>query len=192
MRYIFKAEMKTVILETSRLVLRRWKPEDFSAMAKINADPRVMEFFPGLLTYDESKTMIELIESKTEKNGFGFWAAEFKTTEELIGFIGLNIPGYPLPFAPCVEVGWRLATAQWGQGLATEGARAVLDLAFNKFGLNEIVAFTAEHNLRSRRVMEKIGMVHHERESFPHPLLSKSHPLSKHVLYRIASQQVKT
>jgi ribosomal-protein-alanine N-acetyltransferase len=88
---------------------------------------------------------------------------------------------------PCVEVGWRLARAHWGKGYATEGARAALDYGFATRGLAEIVSFTAETNLRSRRVMERIGMRRNPAEDFDHPNLPAGHALRRHVLFRIAA-----
>lgn len=86
---------------------------------------------------------------------------------------------------PAVEIGWRLAADHWNQGYASEGARAVLDFGFTCLGLDEIVSFTVPLNLRSRRVMEKIGMTRSPAEDFDHPLAPEGHPLRRHVLYRI-------
>ena len=118
------------------------------------------------------------------KRGFGLWATEVRRTKDFIGFIGLSVPGHPLPFSPCVEIGWRLAFEHWGKGYAQEGARAVLAFGFDKLHLNEIVSFTTVGNLRSRRVMERIGMTYDAQGDFDHPRLPKDHPLIKHVLYR--------
>jgi RimJ/RimL family protein N-acetyltransferase len=99
-------------------------------------------------------------------------------------FIGLNVPGYRLPFSPCVEIGWRLAYDHWGKGYASEGARGALIFGFEKMGLAEIVSFTTEKNIRSRRAIEKVGMSRDIKGDFNRPNLPKDHPLSKHVLYR--------
>jgi RimJ/RimL family protein N-acetyltransferase len=101
------------------------------------------------------------------------------------GFIGLSIPAFDAPFMPAVEVGWRLAFDCWGRGLATEGARAVVSYGFEELGLDSVVSFTVPENLRSRRVMEKIGMTHDPRDDFDHPRLQDGHPLRRHVLYRL-------
>ena len=105
-----------------------------------------------------------------------------------IGFIGLSIPQFEAHFTPCVEIGWRLARAEWGKGYASEGARAALAFGFERLGLAEIVSFTAVSNLRSRRVMERIGMQRRAAEDFDHPNLPEGHPLRRHVLYRIARE----
>lgn len=172
-------------METDRLILRRWQPADLQPFADLNADPRVMEFFPAVMTPDETAAMIKLIEERIDQHGFGFWATELKATGELIGFVGLNVPGYPLPFSPCVEIGWRLATPFWGKGLAQEAARASLRFGFENMKLKEIVSFTTSKNSRSRLVMERIGMTYDPQGNFDHPRLAEGHPLRKHVLYRL-------
>lgn len=154
-------------------------------MARLCADPRVMEFFESPLSKKQTLDMLERIEGRFNQNGFCFAAAELKETNALIGFIGLNIPGYQTPFTPCVEIGWRLAVEYWGLGLATEGAQACLKYGWETLQLPEIVSFTAEHNIRSRKVMERIGMVYSEDEDFDHPAIPVGHPVRKHVLYRL-------
>ena len=173
-----------MVIETARLILRRWNSSDTEPFAKLNADPRVMEFYPKTLDRLETEAIIAKIEEKFEQQGFGFWAAELKNPKTFIGFIGLNVPGYPLPFSPCTEIGWRLAFDYWGRGYAQECARGVLTYAFEKLGLKEIVAFTAVNNLRSRRVMERIGMAYDSQGDFDHPDFDANHPLRRHVLYR--------
>jgi RimJ/RimL family protein N-acetyltransferase len=103
-----------------------------------------------------------------------------------VGFVGLAVPRFDSPFMPCVEIGWRLAAEHWGRGYATEGARAALDFGFQRLSLDEIVSYTVPDNVRSRRVMEKIGMTHRSDEDFDHPLLPQGHRLRRHVLYRLA------
>lgn len=176
-------------LETDRLILRNWKSSDFQPYAKLNADPRVMEFFPSPLTQVESDAQINLIENKRKKDGFCVLAAELKQTQEFIGFIGLSIPSFEAHFTPCVEIGWRLASEYWGKGYAPEGATACLRYGFENLGLKEIVSFTPINNLKSRRVMEKIGMTYDSKDDFDHPNLAESHPLRRHVLYRIKTSR---
>jgi RimJ/RimL family protein N-acetyltransferase len=145
-----------------------------------------MEYFPALLSRAESYAAIVRIEAHFERFGFGLWAAELRESEELIGFIGLSVPGFKAAFTPCVEIGWRLAREQWGRGLATEGARAVAHHAFEELRLQALVSFTAPANARSRRVMEKLGMVRNVMEDFDHPHLPDGHSLKRHVLYRLS------
>lgn len=181
----------SLVVETERLILRRWRPEDLEEFARLNADPRVMEFFPATMSRAETEMMIRTIEERIDQHGFGLWAAELKSSKGLIGFIGLNVPGYPLPFSPCVEIGWRLGCDHWSKGYAQEGARAALRVGLEQFGLNEIVSFTAVNNMRSRNVMEKIGMTRDLRGDFDHPKLVEGHPLRRHVLYRLSKERMK-
>jgi RimJ/RimL family protein N-acetyltransferase len=176
-------------IQTDRLMLRRWRDSDREPFARINADPRVMEFFPAALTRDETDILVDRIEAHFVEHGFGLWAVELRSDCEFIGFIGLNVPRFQAHFSPCVEIGWRLAPGHWGRGLATEGARAVLHQAFIELKLPEIVSFTTFANLRSRRVMEKLGMTHNPTDDFDHPYLSEDHPLRRHVLYRKAANR---
>ncbi len=173
-------------IRTERLLLRRWVPTDRAPFAALNADPQVMEHFPALLSRQESDLLAGRIEMHFEQHGFGLWAVEIPGHTRFAGFIGLAVPRFEAHFTPCVEIGWRLASAHWGHGYATEGARAALAYGFEVVGLNEIVSFTVPHNLRSRRVMEKIGMIHDPADDFMHPFLPDGHPLQRHVLYRLA------
>jgi ribosomal-protein-alanine N-acetyltransferase len=173
-------------LRTSRLILRRWTAADRDPFAQMNADPRVMEFFPSTYTRDYSDAVADRIESHFAEKGFGLWAVEIPDIVPFAGFVGLSTPPFEAHFTPCVEIGWRLATACWGHGYATEAARAALAFGFDALGLHEIVALTAPDNLRSRRVMERIGMIRNPADDFDHPLISEGHPLRRCILYRIA------
>jgi len=172
-------------LHTARLHLRRWRASDRAPLAAMNADPRVMAHFPGLLSRVESDAVADRIEAHFEQHGFGAWAVEIDGVTPFAGFVGLTIPRFEAHFTPCVEIGWRLAAEYWGQGIATEGARAALQFGFDRLRLDEIVSFTVPDNLRSRRVMEKLGMTHDSRDDFDHPLLPPGHRLRRHVLYRL-------
>jgi RimJ/RimL family protein N-acetyltransferase len=171
--------------DTARLRFRRWTEDDKIPFREINADARVMEHFPARLEAEASDALIERINTMIDQRGFGFWAVERLEDQRFIGFIGLSVPGWDAPFMPCVEVGWRLAHAFWGQGYAPEGARAALDFGFNQLGLSEILAYTAASNLRSQRVMQKIGMQHAPEENFTHPLVPPDSPVANHVVYRL-------
>jgi RimJ/RimL family protein N-acetyltransferase len=172
-------------LRTERLWLRQWRPEDSEPFAAMNADPRVMEYFPGTLSRQESDAITARIAAHFRERGFGLWAVEVPGVTPLAGLIGLSTPRFEAAFTPCVEIGWRLAAESWGHGYATEGARAALDFGFQVVGLEEIVSFTTVQNVRSRHVMEKIGMTHDIAGDFDHPLLPAGHRLSRHVLYRL-------
>lgn len=170
---------------TERLILRSWRHEDLELFAKMNSDPQVMEFFPALLSKEESETFAKRYINHIEENGWGLWAAELPGIASFIGFIGLSPITFDVPFAPAVEIGWRLAQPYWGKGYATEGAKAVLEFGFHQLNLNEIVAFTVKENIRSRHVMEKIGMHYAEGEDFDNPRVPIGNKRRRQILYRI-------
>src|SRR5262249_32174896 len=145
-------------LRTDRLLLRPWRDSDVESFAALNADPRVMEHFPALLSSAESAASAARIRAHLEEHGFGLWAVEVVGVTSFAGFVGLAVPRFEAAFTPCVEIGWRLAFAHWGQGYATEAARAAVAFGFERLGLAEIVSFTVPGNVRSRRVMERLGM----------------------------------
>ena len=173
------------MLETKRLILRRWRNADLAPFAAMHTDPKVMEFLGPLKSIEETRQSIERIEAGFDKNGFGLYAAELKETSELIGFIGCSVPDFEAPFTPCIEIGWRLASAHWGQGLAPEGARAVLGDMFLRPDVEEIFSWTAAINKKSISVMKKLGMLSDARDNFNHPKVPKDNPLCPHVLYRL-------
>jgi RimJ/RimL family protein N-acetyltransferase len=170
-------------LETPRLRLRPWTAADRAPFAALNADPRVMAFFPAPLTRAQSDAMADRCEALVREHGWGPWAVEAKADGAFIGCVGLHVPSPLLPFSPCVEVLWRMARAYWGQGLASEAAAQALRFGFETLGLEEIVAFTTVGNRRSRAVMERMGM--HAAGTFAHPLLEAGSPLLQHALYRL-------
>ncbi|MFD2298089.1 GNAT family N-acetyltransferase [Paracidovorax citrulli] len=187
------AAIDPALLRSPRLRLRPWTSADRAPFAALNADPVVMEHFPAPLDRAQSDAMADRIEALIHRQGWGFWAAEWLEGQDgagtsngmFMGFIGLNRPTAPLPFAPCVEIGWRLARPFWGRGLATEGARLALRAGFDALGLEEIVAFTARRNRRSRAVMERLGMRESPSEAFDHPSVPEGHAVRPHVLYRL-------
>ncbi len=171
------------MLQTERLILRDWRPEDRELFAALNADPVVMEHFAAPLDRAESDAMVDRVEADLAERGWGLWAAERRDDGTFIGFIGLSVPGFDADFTPCVEVGWRLARRHWGHGFAPEGGRAAVRFGFEELGLEEIVSFTTTGNQNSRRVMEKIGM--RLAREFDHPRLPEGHPIRRHVLYTL-------
>ena len=172
-------------LRSERLLLRQWRDADRLPFRQLNADLRVMEFFPEPLAAPASDALFDRAREHFSLHGFGLFAVELVESSAFVGFAGLSIPAFNAHFMPAVEIGWRLAFEHWGKGLATEGARAALGFGFNDLGFEQVVSFTVPANLRSRRVMEKLGMTHDPADDFDHPKLPEGHPLRRHVLYRI-------
>jgi len=170
--------------ETDRLRLRQWLATDREPFAALNADPRVMEFFPATLDRATSDAMADYCEALIAKRGWGFWAAEVKGSGQFIGFVGLHTP-FELPFSPCVEIAWRLAFKHWGKGFASEAASGALQVGFGLLNLPEIVSFTAVRNLRSRAVMERLGM-REAPSTFEPPHIPVDSPLRLHCLYPLS------
>ena len=175
--------MKDYIIQTNRLGLRKWKPEDLVPFAEMNSDPKVMEFFPHTLTKEESDAFANKIINDFNAKGFGLYAVDELSSGEFIGFIGLSIPTFESNFTPCVEIGWRIAHRFWGKGYAPEGADACIKYANETLNILEIVSFTATINKKSIRVMEKIGMNYCG--TFNHPKVDINSVLCEHVLYKL-------
>ncbi len=176
-------------IKTKRLILRSWRESDLEPFAQMNADPKVMEYFPSVMSREESDQLAKKMQSKIEETGYGFLAVSIPNVSDFIGFLGLNSidkTTCPVHFSPAIEIGWRLESRYWGKGYATEGAIACLRYAFETLGLSEIVSFTAEQNIPSRTVMSKIGMQYDPKGDFDHPKLPEGHRLKKSVLYRLS------
>ena len=171
-------------LETERLRLREWLPEDREPLAAMNADRRVREFFPHPLSRAESDAFFDRIVAEWAESGQGLYAVERRGDGRLIGLTGLHRAAFEASFTPCIEIGWRFVAEVWGQGYATEAARAVLHDAFDRLGLPRVYSFTAAVNLRSERVMRRLGM--RNLGGFDHPALPVGHLLRRHVLYAAA------
>jgi len=178
------AEVEVPEVRGHRVLLRGWRDADLEPFAALNADPRVMEHYPTPLTRAESDAMVwERILPEFAAQGVGLWAVEVPGVAPFIGFVGLQRPTFEARFTPCVEIGWRLAFPYWGNGYATEAARAAMDFGFGEAGLNEILSFTSPENRRSVAVMERLGMRYDG--TFEHPRVPVGHRLRTHVLYRL-------
>ncbi|MEQ9366301.1 MAG: GNAT family N-acetyltransferase [Leptospirales bacterium] len=191
-------------LETPRLVLREWRDTDRDAFARLNRDPRVMRYFPAPLSRAQSDAFVDSIRAHFAREGYGLWAVHLRIGETeaetsdrrtiahsdprpAIGYTGLNKATFAAHFTPAVEIAWRLAADYHGRGYATEAARAALAYAFRELRLPEVVSFTSVENTPSRRVMEKIGLIHTPPGDFEHPALPPGHWLRRHVLYRLGN-----
>jgi RimJ/RimL family protein N-acetyltransferase len=174
-------------LETPCLTLRRWQESDRAPFAEMNADPVVMHYFEAPMTREQSDEAIDRYLATFDRDGFSFFAAHLRDIGAFAGTIGLQtmrdvVPDLP---QPAVEIGWRLVQSAQGKGFATEGARAIVDYAFNQLGLNEVVAITALPNRASRNVMEKLGMTHRPELDFDHPRVPAGHQYQRHTLYSL-------
>jgi RimJ/RimL family protein N-acetyltransferase len=172
-------------LHTDRLLLRPWRPSDHEPFAKLNADTVVMRHFPAPLARGESDAMADRIRTLMDERGWGLWAVEVPGVAPFVGFVGLHVPSAELPFFPCVEIGWRLDRAHWGNGYASEAAQRALRFGFTRLMLDEIVSFTAVSNAPSLAVMARLGM-RGPGEPFEHPALPKGSPLRPHILHRLS------
>ncbi|MEV8318566.1 GNAT family N-acetyltransferase [Streptomyces sp. NPDC059900] len=148
------------LIQTPRLLLRRWRETDVAPMTVINSDPRVMRWIGdgSVHSQEQTRDRIAMWEHEWETEGFGLFAVELRATGELAGFTGLSVPHYLPEVLPAVEIGWRFGPPFWGQGLATEAARAALGFGFAERGLERVVSIVQVGNNASERVMNKLGM----------------------------------
>ena len=174
--------MQDYIFTSERLGFRNWQTADLIGMAEINSDKEVMEFFPALLTKEQSWGFIQRMQQLYKEKGYCYFAVDELASNEFIGFIGLSDQSFEADFTPCVDIGWRLSRSEWNKGYATEGARACLDFAFNRLGLEKIVAIAPAVNSRSEQVMKKLGM--QKEKTFIHPSLTHNSRLQPCVLYQ--------
>lgn len=175
--------------ESPRLKFRAWEEGDFPFFMAMNANPRVMRFFPSVMTEEESHTMWNHMRAELDEKGYGLYAVELKSSGSLIGLIGFHWADFVAEFTPCVEIGWRLVPEAWGHGYATEGAGACLEHGFSRLGFNRVYSFTACVNVPSEAVMQRAGMK--KQGGFNHPRVDARSPLYPHVLYVMdASRQI--
>lgn len=147
-------------ITTGRLLLRRWRAEDVDPFAAICSDPEVMRHIGcgATRTRDQSAASIQAYETDWEEKGYGLFAVELLDSNRLIGFTGLTEPSFLPEIMPAVELGWRFARECWGNGYATEAARAALDFGLVTLRIPEIVSICQAGNHASDRIAEKLGM----------------------------------
>jgi [ribosomal protein S5]-alanine N-acetyltransferase len=173
-----------VYFETQRLIFRDWKEQDLPVFRIMNKDIRVMKYFAKTLSEQETDRFYEIIKDEFRNYGYGLYAVETKHNSEFIGFIGLHWANFNAQFTPCIEIGWRLKYEAWGNGYATEGAKACLKYGFETLKINKIYSFTSKINSQSENIMKKIGLV--KITEFKHPNIIEDSPLSEHVLYAVS------
>ena len=178
------SHLKTIELNTPRLLLRQWQKNDYPLFAEMNSNPRVMKYFPDTLNKKQSDEFAGKLSQHLSENGWGLWVLEEKESKHFMGFTGLHKTPDDLPFSPAIEIGWRLSDKYWGKGYATEAAKEVLKYAFSVLHLEEIVSFTSVINKKSIAVMNRINMLD-TKHNFMHPKIVDNNPLKEHVLYKI-------
>jgi len=173
------------LIETGRLILRPYTEADRDALAALNGHPEVGGWLASILSREQSDALMDRVSAHIADHGFGFWGAERKADGRLVGMIGLVVMGEGMPSPGAIELAWRIHPDAQGTGLATEGAKAARDWAFANLDIDEVVAITAETNVRSRAVMAKLGMTRDPAKDFDHPKLAEDHPLRRHVFYSL-------
>jgi len=163
------------------VILRQPKDADFELFAEMNSDPEVMRYLLPM-TWSESLESFSRIRKEITQRGWGIWAVEVDGV--FAGTVGLHVPECHLPFSPCTEVLWRLRKEFWGRGIAHEAASKAIDYGFSKADLEEIVSFTTPSNLRSIRLMERLGFERDLQGDFDHPEVPAGSYLRHHILYR--------
>jgi len=178
--------MSTPYLFTSeRLGFRNWVADNIPAMAALNADPDVMEFFPSTQTMEQTVSFVERMQKLFAERGYCYFPAFRLRDDQFIGFIGIGYQEFEASFTPWTDNGWRLAKAYWGMGYATEGAKRCLHYAFEDLGLQNIKSIASVVNVKSTKVMEKIGM--QQELFFQHPKLVDYPQIVDCVCYGVAS-----
>lgn len=171
------------MITTDRLVLRPAVDADRDAIAAMNGDPRVGEWLGGVRDRAASDAFIDLVKAHEAEHGFGFWVVEQQADARVVGMTGIWWTPAEIGLGRVVEIGWRFHPEAWGQGYATEAAKAALTYGFETLKLSEIIAFTARSNLASQSVMRRIGMSPDPTRDFDHAGLAEDHPLRPHVVF---------
>ena len=175
--------MSPYIFTSERLGFRNWVAADIPKMAKINASAEVMKHFPSTATEGQTVEFIKRMQAQYAEKGYCYFAVDKLSDGEFIGFIGLSYQTFEADFTPCVDVGWRLDDAHWGNGYATEGAKSCLEYGFNFLKIKTIKALCPIVNLPSENVMKKLGM--QKIKHFKHSKLGDFPVLEECVLYEI-------
>lgn len=174
---------KQYLFRSARLGFRNWEGEDIEIMAELNADAKVMEFFPSTQSREQTAAFVERMQKEYTEKGFCYFAVDTLDNHELIGFIGIHEQTFEADSTPCIDIGWRLKRSAWHKGYATEGAKRVLEFAFKDLQLEKIYSLTPVINLPSENVMKKIGMT--RLHTFDFPLFKKDERLRSCVLYEM-------
>jgi len=175
--------VKAPVIETERLILRGWRDEDHEPYVAMMADPQVSDWLGGPFSRDEALARIARNAAALGEHGYGRLAVARRSDGAFLGYCGLMPVAPDMPFDGGFEVGWSVAPQAWGQGYATEAARAVFADGFSRLGLAEILAFTGVANHRSQGVARKLGMRRAPELDFDHPGLPDDHPVKRHAVF---------
>lgn len=174
-------EKQKYIFTSERLGFRNWELADIDNLFEINSDKKVMEFFPGIPTKQQTAEFIERMKNQYANKGFCYFAVEKLDNQEFIGFIGLSEQTYKADFTPCIDIGWRIKSSEWNKGFATEGAKRCLNYVQNNLKIEKIYSIAPKVNIKSELIMTKIGMT--KLYEFEHSLLTDNERLKICVLY---------
>ncbi len=173
---------KNYLFTSERLGFRNWHLSDIDKMQKINADEKVMEFFPNIPTREQTEEFIKRMKKQYKNKGFCYFAVDKLDDNEFLGFIGLSEQNYEADFPPCVDIGWRIKGGEWNKGFASEGAKKCLDNVLNILNLEKVYSIAPKINTKSEHIMIKIGMK--KQYEFEHALLTNNDRLKTCVLYK--------
>ena len=171
------------LFSTERLGFRPWLDSDLPALIELNQNPLVMKYFPSVQTKSKCEDFISRMKKQQESTGYCYFFVAELTSGNFVGFIGLSQQIFDSDFTPAVDIGWRLLPEFWGMGIATEGAKACLQYAWNDLGIEKIISIAPSVNTPSLSVMKKIGMK--KVKSFNHPLLQEFPELQPCELYQV-------
>lgn len=178
--------MSNYIFTSERLGFRNWTNADIDKMAEINANTKVMEYFPSTQEIEQTKSFINRMQQLYTNKGYCYFAVDTLHDGKFIGFIGIAEQDFAADFTPCIDIGWRLHPDFWYNGFATEGANSCLSYATKILNIEKIYAIAPIINLKSIKVMEKIGMSYIK--DFSHSLLQNDARLRDCVLYVYKTQ----
>lgn len=178
--------MAEFYVESDRLILREWRDSDIAPFHAICSDPEVMATLGPLMTITEVEALVARMRELQRQLGHCFWTVEEKASGDLIGWCGVIRGREGTPIHSLPEIGWRLARAKWGVGFASEAARVAVKWSFENLPDDSVWAITSKQNMRSRAVMERLGMKYQTDLDFDRLTIAPDSDLYEHVTYRIS------